>query len=53
MLPNPFTRLNIPAGILDSCIISAIIIAERGAISLGFKITVQPAAKAGATFETI
>ena len=51
--PKPLTKLNIPGGIWDSCIISAIIIAERGAISLGFRTTVQPAANAGANFDTI
>ena len=51
--PKPFTRLNTPAGRPASWMISAKIMALTGAISLGFKTTVQPAASAGAIFNVI
>ena len=51
--PSPFTRLKTPAGTPASCIISAKIMAFRGATSDGFSTIVQPAAKAGATLQAI
>ncbi len=47
--PSPLTRLKTPAGTPASSMISARIIASNGAISLGFRTMVQPAASAGAT----
>ena len=47
--PSPFTKLNTPAGNFVSSINSARIIEDKGASSDGFKIIVQPEAKAGAT----
>ena len=49
----PFTKLNTPAGKPASCIISAKSIPDNGAISEGFKIIVQPVAKAGITLSAI
>ena len=51
--PVPFTKLKTPAGKPLSWMISAKIMALMGAISLGFKTTVHPAASAGATFKVI
>ena len=47
--PAPFTRLKTPGGTPASSTASAKRIAESGAISLGFRTMVQPAASAGAT----
>ena len=49
--PSPLTRLNTPFGTPASCRISARIMASKGASSEGFKIMVQPVAKAGATLQ--
>ena len=49
--PRPLTKLNTPAGILDSSISSANIIDDNGANSDGFKTIVQPDAIAGITFK--
>ena len=51
--PSPFTRLNTPGGTPASSITCANKSAFIGAISLGFKIMVQPAASAGATLQAI
>src|SRR5579863_4171418 len=51
--PSPFTRLKTPAGTAASCRICANKYAERGAISLGLRTIVHPAASAGATLQTI
>ena len=51
--PSPFTKLNTPAGTPASCKISAKIIAFIGAISVGLRTIVQPAARAGATLQDI
>src|SRR2546425_2982386 len=51
--PSPFTRLKTPGGTPASPKICANRQAESGAISLGFRIMVQPAASAGATLQTI
>ena len=51
--PSPFTRLNTPFGTPASCMISAKMIALIGAISEGFSTIVLPAARAGATLQTI
>ena len=51
--PSPLTRLNTPGGTPASSITSAKMIAFSGAISVGFRIIVQPAAIAGATFAAI
>src|ERR1700722_16305610 len=51
--PSPFTRLKTPGGTSASCRISANRYAESGAISLGFRTMVHPAASAGATLHTI
>ena len=48
--PSPFTKLNTPFGNFASSINSAIIIADKGANSDGFKTIVHPDAKAGITF---
>ena len=48
--PSPFNKLNTPFGKPASSIISVNNIDESGAISEGFKTTVQPAARAGITF---
>ena len=49
--PSPSTRLKTPAGMPAASKISASRCALSGAISLGFKTIVQPAAKAGATLQ--
>ncbi len=49
--PSPFTRLKTPAGMPASWMISASSIVLSGAISLGFRTTVQPVASAGAVLE--
>ena len=51
--PSPLTKLNTPFGKPTSSIISANNIPEIGAISDGFKIIVQPVAKAGTTLRAI
>ena len=51
--PVPLTRLNTPPGAPAASTISAKRIPLIGAISLGFNTTVQPAASAGATLQTI
>src|SRR6185312_8468000 len=51
--PSPLTRLNTPFGTPASCMISAQMIAFRGATSDGFNTIVQPAAMAGATLQAI
>ena len=51
--PSPFTKLNTPGGNPASSIISANSIADKGAISEGLCIIVQPVAKAGTTFNAI
>ena len=51
--PVPLTRLKTPAGTLAASTISAKIRALTGAVSLGFRTTVEPAAIAGATLQTI
>ena len=48
--PNPVTMLKTPGAKPASSMISARMKAESGATSLGFRTTVQPAARAGATF---
>ena len=50
---SPLTRLKTPAGAPAASTISAKIRPLIGAISLGFRTTVQPAASAGATLQTI
>ena len=50
--PMPVTRLKTPAGSPTSSMTSARAKAFRGATSLGLSTTVQPAARAGATFRT-
>ncbi len=49
--PSPLTRLNTPSGTPASAKISAHRLADSGVNSAGFKITVQPAARAGASFQ--
>src|SRR3569832_925734 len=51
--PSPLTRLNTPGGTPASCSTSANSIAFIGATSDGLSTTVQPAASAGATLQTI
>ena len=51
--PVPFTRLKTPAGTPASCITSAKISALIGAISVGFRTMVHPAAMAGPTLAAI
>ena len=51
--PSPLTRLKTPAGTPASCITSANNIAFNGAISVGFRTMVHPAAIAGATLQEI
>ena len=51
--PSPLTILNTPAGTPAASITSAKRMAFSGAISVGFKTIVQPAAKAGATLHEI
>ena len=51
--PVPVTRLNTPGGSPASLITSASTNASSGAISLGFRTTVQPAAMANATLAAI
>ena len=51
--PSPCTRLNTPLGTPASCMTSAKIVPDSGAISLGFSTMVQPAASAGATLQVI
>src|SRR5947209_3843273 len=51
--PCPLITLNTPAGTPASSKISAKRQAESGAISLGFRTIVQPAASAGATLQQI
>ena len=51
--PSPLTRLNTPGGTPASCSTSANSMAFIGATSEGFRMTVQPAASAGATLQTI
>src|SRR5271166_3349777 len=51
--PSPFTILKTPGGRPDSWRICANRNAESGAISLGLRTIVQPAASAGATLQTI
>src|ERR1022692_3392238 len=51
--PSPFTRLKTPGGTAASWSICANRYAERGAISLGLRTMVHPAASAGATFVTV
>jgi hypothetical protein len=51
--PSPFTRLNTPAGTPAACRISVHTWAENGASSEGFRIMVQPTARAGATLQAI
>ena len=51
--PSPLTRLKTPAGTPASCSTSAKIMAFRGAISVGLRTIVHPAAKAGATLQEI
>ncbi len=51
--PSPCTRLDTPAGTPASSKISANSTALSGAISDGLRTIVQPAARAGATFEAI
>ncbi len=50
--PTPLTRLKTPGGRPISSMTSARMNALMGATSLGFKTTVQPAARAGATLRT-
>ena len=50
--PTPVTRLKTPGGRPTSSMTSARMKALIGATSLGFSTTVQPAARAGATFST-
>ena len=50
---SPLTRLKTPAGIPASCTHSANNNADNGVSSLGFKITVHPAANAGKTVSVI
>ena len=47
------TRLKTPGGAPEASMISANRIPLMGEISLGFRTTVQPAASAGATLQTI
>ena len=49
--PSPVTTLNTPGGSPADCAISAKHSAVSGVNSAGFKITVFPAASAGATFQ--
>ena len=51
--PSPLTRLKTPAGTPASSIISANKIAFSGAISVGLRTIVHPAARAGATLQEI
>ena len=51
--PSPFSMLNTPAGKPASCINSANRTPDKGAISEGFRMTVQPVAIAGIAFSTI
>ncbi len=51
--PRPLTRLNTPGGRPTSWKISASAYAASGATSLGLSTTVHPAARAGATLQTI
>ena len=51
--PSPLMRLNTPGGTPASSRTSVQIIAFIGAISLGFRIMVQPAASAGTTLQAI
>jgi hypothetical protein len=51
--PSPGTMLNTPAGTPAACIVSAHRMALNGASSDGFSTMVQPAARAGATLQTI
>ena len=51
--PEPWTRLKTPAGMPASSTISAKRIADKGDNSLGFRMTVQPAASAGPTLAVI
>ena len=51
--PSPFIKLNTPLGTPASCRTSAKRIALNGAISVGFKTIVQPAARAGPTLQEI
>ncbi len=51
--PSPCTRLKTPGGRPAASRISAKIWPEKGAISEGFKTTVQPTASAGATLAQI
>ena len=49
--PSPLIKLKTPGGNLDSSIISARIIDDKGASSEGFSTIVQPDAIAGITFK--
>ena len=51
--PSPFTKLNTPFGTPASWRTSANRIALKGAISVGFRTIVQPAARAGPTLQEI
>ena len=50
VVPSPVTTLNTPGGSAAACAISAKHSAVNGVNSAGFRITVFPAARAGATF---
>src|SRR5208337_4067222 len=51
--PVPLTRLKTPGGAPEASTISASNMPLTGAISLGFRTTVHPAASAGAALQTI